>query len=81
VLVVPNRAVSTVARQKMVTVVFEGRDMQVPVVTGMSGDNTTEIVSGLKEGDVVAVGATSAAQTNRVTGGGGPAFFAGGPRD
>ncbi len=80
VLVVPNRAVSTVGRQKMVTVVFEGRDMTTPVVTGMSGDTTTEIVSGLKEGDVVVVGATAAAQSNRAPGVGGGGLFVGGPR-
>ena len=62
VLMVPNRAVRTVGRQKMATVLFEGRTMQVPIVTGMSGDSQTEIVSGLKEGDVVVIGTTTTAQ-------------------
>ena len=70
VLTVPNRAVRTVGRQKMATVQFEGQQLQAPIVTGMSGDSQTEIVSGLKEGDVVLVGATITAQ------GGG---FGGGP--
>jgi HlyD family secretion protein len=80
VLMVPNRAIRTVARQKMATVLFEGREMQAPVVTGMSGDSQTEIVSGLKEGDVVVIGTTTTAQTGGFGGGpGGPGFVPGGP--
>lgn len=79
VLVVPNRAVRTVGRQKMATVLLEGNEMQVPIVTGMSGDSSTEIVSGLKEGDIVIVGTTTA-QNNRVPGmGGGSVMIPAGP--
>lgn len=63
VLTVPNRAVRTVNRQKVVTVLFEGQQIQVPVQTGLSSDSRTEIVSGLKEGDVVVLNATTAATT------------------
>ena len=55
VLTVPNRAIRTRGRQKMVTVLFEGQQLQTPVVTGLSSDTATEIISGLKEGDVVVV--------------------------
>ncbi|MCX7669267.1 MAG: HlyD family efflux transporter periplasmic adaptor subunit, partial [Anaerolineae bacterium] len=79
VLMIPNRAVRTVGRQKMATVLFEGNEIQVPIVVGMSGDAYTEVVSGLKEGDVVVVGTTSTAQTNRVPGMGNPMIITGGP--
>jgi HlyD family secretion protein len=81
VLMVPNRAVRTVGRQKMATVLFEGRNIDTPVVTGMSGDTQTEIVSGLKEGDVVVIGTTTTAAPRGFGGApGGPAFGGGGPR-
>lgn len=73
VLIVPNRAVRTVGRQRMATVLFEGAEMQVPIVVGMSGDTHTEVVSGLKEGDVVVVSSTTTATTNRIPGMGGGA--------
>jgi HlyD family secretion protein len=73
VLTVPNRAIRTQGRQKVVTVLFEGQQMQVPVQTGLASDTATEITSGLKEGDVVVLNATTAAQP-RVGGG-----FGGGP--
>lgn len=81
VLIVPNRAVRTVSRQKVATVMFEGQQMQVSVVTGMSGDTSTEIVSGLKAGDVVVIGATTTAQTGGFGGGPGGAVMipGGGP--
>jgi len=80
VLMAPNRAVRTVGRQKMATVLIEGNEMQVPIVTGMSGDTNTEIVSGLNEGDVVVIGATTASQNNRIPGmGGGPVMIPAGP--
>jgi HlyD family secretion protein len=77
VLTVPNRAVRTVGKQKTVTVLFEGQQIQTPVQVGLSGDSTTEIVSGLKEGDVVVVTTTT---TKTTTGGGGMGIpGAGGP--
>ncbi len=78
VLTVPNRAVRTQGRQKMVTVLFEGLNIPVAVQTGLSNDSATEITSGLKEGDVVLLSTTTTATQNR----GGPAFIGGfgGPR-
>jgi len=80
VLMVANRAIRNVGRQKMATVLFEGRQIQAPVVTGMSGDSQTEIVSGLNEGDVVVVGTTTTTQNSGFGGpGGGGGFGPGGP--
>jgi HlyD family secretion protein len=70
VLMVPNRAVRTQGRQKVVTVLFEGQQIQTPVQTGMNNDTMTEITGGLQEGDVVLLNGTTTAQT-RVGGGGG----------
>jgi HlyD family secretion protein len=80
VLTVPNRAVRTQGRQKVVTVLFEGQNIQVPVQTGLSNDTSTEIVSGLKEGDEVVL--TSTTTQNRggaFIGGPGGAGFGGPP--
>jgi HlyD family secretion protein len=75
-LMVPNRAVRSQGRQKVVTVMFEGQQMQVPVQTGLSNDTMTEITGGLNEGDTVVLSSTTATQP-RV--GGGPGGFGGGP--
>jgi len=78
VLSVPNRAIRSQGRQRFVTVLFEGQQMQVPVQTGLSNDTSTEITSGLKEGDEVVLNATTSTNQNRAAGGpgfGGPAFF------
>lgn len=75
VLMVPNRALRTVAKQKVVTVLFEGQQIQMPVQTGLSNDTMTEIASGLKEGDVVVLSST----TTTTTGGGGGIGGGGGP--
>ena len=75
-LMVPNRAVRTVGRQKMVTVLFEGQDIQVPVQTGLSNDTMTEITSGLKEGDEVVLSTTTTASQGGFGGGFGATFGA-----
>jgi HlyD family secretion protein len=76
VLVVPNRAVRTVGRQRVVEVLYQGQVIQVPVTLGMSNETMTEVVSGLKEGDQVVVsGATTTQAATRGVGG----FFFGGP--
>jgi RND family efflux transporter MFP subunit len=75
VLTVPNRAIRTVNKQKVVMVLFEGQQIQTPVQVGLSGDSQTEIVSGLKEGDVVVLTTT----TTKTTSGGMGIPGAGGP--
>jgi HlyD family secretion protein len=73
VLMVPNRAVRSQGRQRFVTVLFEGQQMQIPVQTGLSNDTMTEIVSGLKEGDAVVISSTTTVQPRA----GGPGGFGG----
>ena len=55
VLLVPNRAVQTLGPRKIVKVWRNGRVEEVEVVTGLSNAEVTEIVKGLREGDVVVV--------------------------
>jgi HlyD family secretion protein len=71
VLMLPNRAIRTLGRQKVATVLFEGQQMQVPVTTGLANDTQTEVTSGLKEGDVVML------TTTTITAGGGGARIGG----
>jgi len=60
VLLVPNRAVRTGSgRTKMVTVLYQGQLIDVPVTLGLSGDALSEVVDGLREGDVVLVSQTT----------------------
>jgi HlyD family secretion protein len=73
VLTVPNRAIRTQGRQKLVTVLFEGQQMEVPVQTGLASDTATEITSGLKEGDVVVLNPTLTTSSRP----GGPGFGGG----
>jgi HlyD family secretion protein len=72
ILLVPNRAVKTTGKQKIVMVVRDGKLTPVNVTLGMSGDTQSEVTSGLNEGDVVQV-----LQTTTSTSGGGGGF--GGP--
>ena len=67
VLTVPNRAVKTVNKRKVVTVLKNGQQVVVPVQTGVSNDSLTEIVSGLQEGDVVVINSSSTASTSTNT--------------
>jgi HlyD family secretion protein len=68
VLLIPTRAVRTQGNQKIVTVQSEGRLTQTRVTTGLSNDTSVEIISGLKEGDVIIVNQT-ATRTGNVPGG------------
>jgi macrolide-specific efflux system membrane fusion protein len=77
VLAVPTAAIDTAGGASTVTVVSNGRDITQDVVTGLEGDSTTEITSGLRAGDVILLstgrsGVTSAnASRTGATGGGG----------
>src|SRR3989442_709597 len=53
VLSVPSAAISTTGGQSTVTVRVNGKDEVRTVETGLKGDGTTEISSGLNEGDQV----------------------------
>ncbi|OLT23496.1 hypothetical protein BJF78_32095 [Pseudonocardia sp. CNS-139] len=61
VLTVPSTAVTTVGDSSTVTVRRDGADTVVPVQVGMVGDTTTEITSGVAEGDVVVLPSPTAA--------------------
>ncbi len=63
-LVVPTRAIKTVNKQKYVTLMDNGQEVQAPVITGLSANSMTEIVKGLQEGDQVVVTSTSSTTTN-----------------
>jgi HlyD family secretion protein len=55
VLLVPNRAIQPLGRKKVVRVLEGGTVREVEVVTGLSNESETEIVDGLREGEVVLV--------------------------
>jgi multidrug efflux pump subunit AcrA (membrane-fusion protein) len=59
VLLVPNRAVRSIGKTKTVTVVNEGQSSEVSVTLGFSGDSQSEVVGGLREGDVVVINQTT----------------------
>lgn len=64
VLMVPNTYLRTDATGKTtVTLVRAGRTSVVDVQTGLQGDDDTEIVSGLNEGDVISSASTTTATT------------------
>ena len=59
VLSVPTSAVTTVGTRHSVTVRKDGTDSVVQIQTGLTGDSTTEVTSGLSEGDVVVIPTSS----------------------
>lgn len=69
VLLVPNKAIRTVSGQRIVTVLFEGQQISVPVTIGLAGDTMTQVTSEqLREGDAVVInGSTAAATTSSNT--------------
>jgi RND family efflux transporter MFP subunit len=72
VLHIPNAAVRTAGGSSTVTVVdAKGVQSQRSVTTGIVGDDATEIVSGLKEGDKVVVSSAAATGLTGTTGLGG----------
>ncbi len=55
VLMVPNRAVETMGQGKVVKVLVNGQVQQRTVQTGIVGDQFTEILNGLDEGEQVVI--------------------------
>ncbi|MFN8474173.1 MAG: efflux RND transporter periplasmic adaptor subunit [Anaerolineae bacterium] len=75
VLLVPNRAIRTQGRQRLITVMVEGQQISLPVETGMTDGSNTEIsAQGLKEGDQVVLQSTTSQNQFR---GGGPNILGG----
>jgi macrolide-specific efflux system membrane fusion protein len=80
VLAVPSSAVQTAGAQTTVTVIRNGQQVSTPVQIGLEGDQFTEIVSGLSEGDeVVLATASDAGGNGGFPGGGFPGGLGGGP--
>lgn len=73
VLAVPNGALKGSERQSVVMVIVNGAPVARKVETGLSGDEMTEITSGLKEGErVVVTDESSTGQTTKQSGRFGP---------
>lgn len=70
VLLVPTSVVQTSGGQDTVTVLRDGKQVSTAVEVGLTGDQTTQIVSGLSEGDVVVI--PSATSSSGFPGGGFP---------
>ena len=60
VLYVPSSSITTLGPLKTVTLRKAGKDTATTVQTGFVGDSGTEVTSGLAEGDVVVLSASSA---------------------
>jgi HlyD family secretion protein len=71
VLNVPTSAVTTVGTRHSVTVRKNGKDSVVQIQTGLTGDSTTEVTSGLSDGDVVVIPTSSSGSTGFTFPGGG----------
>jgi len=82
VLQVPSAAVTGSGRNARVTVLKNGTSQTVPVVAGLKGDTSTEIVSGLTAGETVVTSIASATSSSGsatgTTGGRGLGSFGGG---
>jgi RND family efflux transporter MFP subunit len=76
VLIVPSQAIEYQDGQASVTLIRNHREQNVPVETGIFNDTQTEIMSGLKEGDLVITGVTTS--TNQTTQGRSGGFMFGG---
>ena len=84
VLMVPNRALTRQGRDRTVQVISASGPETRKVETGMSNDQSTEVTSGLQEGDELVMPATAvraAVPGVRAPGGAGTGFSApaGGP--
>lgn len=62
VLLIPNRAVRAAGGQRVVEVLYQGQVFEAPVTLGISNESSTEIVSGLREGDAVVLRSTTTTQ-------------------
>ncbi len=87
VLQLPTSAITTSGRISTVQLLQNGKTTVTPVTTGLVGDSSTEILSGLKRGDVVVIPTVAIAAASSSTpttgaggfgGGGGGGFGRGG---
>ncbi|MDQ2912159.1 MAG: HlyD family efflux transporter periplasmic adaptor subunit, partial [Chloroflexota bacterium] len=75
VLTVPNLAVRTAANRRYLQVLKDGEAVDTDVTFGIANDTTTEVTSGVAEGDLVVLPAARATATAR-PGAGGPGLGA-----
>src|SRR6266480_2323743 len=78
VLTVPNLAIRTTNGRRYLQILKDGEAVDTDVVFGIANDTTTEVVSGVAEGDLAVLPAARATATARPGAGGGGAF-GGGP--
>ena len=81
-LYVPSATVQSVGGRDVVTVLRNGRQSQVVVTIGIEGDQVTQVVQGLAEGDEVVIPTTTTGSNGFPTGtfpGSGQTFVGGGP--
>jgi multidrug efflux pump subunit AcrA (membrane-fusion protein) len=78
VLTVPSSAVTSVGNNSTVTVLQNGQQSVRPVQVGLVGDSSTEITSGLSEGDVVVLTTGTGSSGLTFPGGDIPGGFGGG---
>jgi hypothetical protein len=71
VLTVPNLAIRTTAGRRYLQVLKDGEAVDTDVTFGIANDTTTEVVSGVAEGDLVVLPAARATATARPGAGGG----------
>jgi HlyD family secretion protein len=74
VLLVPNRAVKTQNRQKVVQLQTATGTAQTVIQLGLQNDSQSEVLSGLKEGDTVIIQTTTTSSTQNRNAGGPPPF-------
>ena len=77
VLTVPNLAIRTTSGRRYLQILKDGESVDTDVVFGIANDTTTEVVSGVQEGDLAVLPAARATATARPGIGGGG--FGGGP--
>ncbi|MBI3979433.1 MAG: efflux RND transporter periplasmic adaptor subunit [Chloroflexi bacterium] len=68
-LVVPSRAIRRQGRDQIVEIIADGKPQTRVVRTGLVGEQQTEIVEGLAEGEQVVIPATTTANPTRIGGG------------
>jgi multidrug efflux pump subunit AcrA (membrane-fusion protein) len=69
-LTVPSEAISQAAGGKTVTVEEEGKEVTKTVTTGLVGDETTEVMSGVKAGQTLVLPEVTVAAASEGSGGG-----------
>jgi hypothetical protein len=76
VLLIPNRAISRQGRNSVVQLVKGTTTEAVAIQTGISDSTNTEVISGLNEGDRIALPSSSSSSSNSNLSKGGPVLNA-----